>query len=444
MLTPRQITAILITSCTLLILAAPLFANSQVDDQKVYKKLEIFSSVFDEIQNNYVQEINSDEVLDGAIRGLLSSLDPHSSYLSPDEFIEFQEETTGSFSGIGIEITTQDNILIIISPIDNTPAEKAGIKARDQILEIDGQKTSQIGVQQAIKQLRGKRGTKVTLSLKREGRSSPIKVTITRENIPIESVRFVRLPMNIIYSRISSFQANTSHDYLSELNRLKKEGTIKGLILDLRNNPGGLLNQAIGISDLFLTSGRIVYTKGRAEQQNMSFDAHDVGEKNNFPIVVLINGGSASASEIVAGALQDHKRAIILGTRSFGKGSVQNIIPLPNGAALRITTAKYYTPNNRSIQALGITPDVEVPNMLNAQPKKMGKSQLKEADLTHHFNATLGQNTAMAIPPTQKEKEALELIKQDNQIRSAFNILKSVDMYSTYKDSKAGGAKAVQ
>lgn len=436
MFTIKQFATILFTGFTLFFYSQAVYAIEEPDDQQVYKQLEIFSSVLSTIQENYIQEVDSGVVLDGAIRGLLSTLDPHSSYLTPEEFLELQEETTGSFSGIGIEVTTKDNVLTVISPIDGTPGEKAGIQAQDQIIEINGKKTSELGAQEAIKRLRGPQGSEITLSLKRPGKAGFIKVTVTRENIPIQSVKFLMLPSSILYTRITSFQGNTSHDYVENLKKITESSGIRGAIIDLRNNPGGLLSQAIGIADLFLTSGRIVSTKGRSEDQNMVFNAHNVGESNDFPLVVLINGGSASASEIVAGALQAHKRAIILGTQSFGKGSVQSIIPLPNGAGLRITTAKYYTPDDRSIQALGITPDVEVPDATASQNMVSEEKQVTaEADLENHFKN--GDNPKVAkVESTEEEKEIDDLLKKDNQLRSAYNILKSVDMYTNYTNTR--------
>ena len=313
------------------------------------------------LQENYVEEIDTKEVLNGAIRGLLFSLDPHSSYMPPESFKDLQEETRGSFSGIGIEVTIKNDLLTVVSPIADTPADLAGLKANDTIIEIDGVNTKNMGPDEAIKKLRGPAGTSVTLSIHREGWDNLKVITLKREIIPIQSVKAEFLSPGFVYTRITNFQSHTTADFKEKLQALKKKHQINGLILDLRNNPGGLLNQAISIADIFLNKGTIVYTKGRREDQNNVYVAHDNGEKRMYPLVILVNEGSASASEIVAGAIQAHKRGIIVGTRTFGKGSVQTIIPLPDGAGLRMTTAKYYTPDNRSIQALGITPDVEIP-----------------------------------------------------------------------------------
>lgn len=402
-------------------------STSDENEPDVFKQLEIFSSVLATLENHYVNEIDTDEAINGAIRGLLATLDPHSGYLTPEEFDEFQQETFGSFSGIGIEVTTKDNGLTVIAPIDDTPGDRAGIKAQDKIIEIGGEKTTDLGAHKAIKKLRGPQGTKVKITIKRVNVDKPIQLEITRAYIPTKSVHFVQLGTGLIYTRITNFQSNTSHDFSKKLEKEKKNQFIKGLILDLRNNPGGLLGQAISISDLFLKSGEIVSIKGRDSEQNQSFQAHDVGEKNDFPIVVLINGGSASASEIVAGALQAHGRAVILGTQSFGKGSVQNIIPLPNGAGLRMTTAHYYTPNDVSIQAVGITPDIEI-NVTTISTPQKSSINVTEADLSNHLK---NPNSSSVSKSVKNEKQANLLLQNDNQLKAAFNLLKGINLYTT-------------
>lgn len=354
----------------LLLSCRPCFAEiSQADKEITYKQLELFSNILSILQENYVEEIDTKEVLNGAIRGLLYSLDPHSSYLPPESFKDLQDETRGSFSGIGIEVTIKNDLLTIVSPIADTPADKAGLKANDVILEIDGSKTKNMGPYEAIEKLRGPAGTSVTLSIHREGWDELKKMTVKREIIPIQSVKAEFLAPGIVYSRITKFQSHTGNEFKSKLQQLKSEKQIDGLILDLRNNPGGLLQQAVTVADIFLEKGKIVYTKGRKPDQNTVFTAHASNEKRHFPLVVLVNEGSASAAEIVAGAIQAHKRGIIVGTQTFGKGSVQTVIPLPDGAGLRMTTATYYTPDDRSIQAQGITPDVEVPFVACAAPE---------------------------------------------------------------------------
>ena len=379
-------------TCSLLflhfLLASPVFAEfSHEDSAATYKQLEIFSNVLSILQENYVEEIDTKEVLNGAIRGLLFSLDPHSSYMPPEDFKNLQEETRGSFSGIGIEVTIKNDLLTVVSPIADTPANQAGLKANDTIIEIDGANTKDMGPYEAIKKLRGPAGTEVTLSIHREGWDNLKIITLKREIIPIQSVKAEFISPGFVYTRITNFQSHTTADFKSKINELKGKHQINGLILDLRNNPGGLLHQAISIADIFLTKGTIVYTKGRREDQNNRYIAHTNGEKRMYPLVILVNEGSASASEIVAGAIQAHKRGIIVGTRTFGKGSVQTIIPLPDGAGLRMTTAKYYTPDDRSIQALGITPDVEIPFIACLQPEgpNLKRKLIKEADLENHL-----------------------------------------------------------
>jgi carboxyl-terminal processing protease len=416
-------------------------ANAEIsreDRVETYKQLEVFSNVLSILQDNYVEEIDTKEVLNGAIRGLLFSLDPHSSYLPPDAFRELQEETRGAFSGIGIEVTIKNDLLTVVSPISDTPADRAGLKAHDVIIEIDGKKTKNMGPYEAIKKLRGPAGSKVTIAIHREGWDDLKEMEIKREMIPIQSVQAEFISPGIVYTRISNFQSHTVGDFKSKLQKLKSKHQIDGLILDLRNNPGGLLHQAVSIADIFLSKGKIVYTKGRREDQNTIFSAHSTGEKRLYPLVVLVNEGSASASEIVAGAIQAHKRGIIVGTQTFGKGSVQTIIPLPDGAGLRMTTAKYYTPDDRSIQALGITPDVEVPFIPCVQPEKSKSKrvQIKEADLANHLP---GSQTKEAETDTHGiDVEELEnRLQLDNQLRSAYNILKSLNLFSEFKeDSK--------
>jgi len=408
---------------------------SQADKEATYKQLELFSNILSILQEHYVEEINTKEALNGAIRGLLFSLDPHSSYLPPESFRDLQDETRGSFSGIGIEVTIKNDLLTIVSPIADTPADEAGLKANDVILEIEGKKTKNIGPYEAIEKLRGAPGSSVTLSIHREGWDEPKKMTIKREVIPMQSVKAEFLSPGFVYSRITKFQSHTGSEFKSKLQLLKKERPIDGLILDLRNNPGGLLHQAVNVADIFLDKGKIVYTKGRKADQNTVFSAHAGGEKHQYPLVILVNEGSASAAEIVAGAIQAHKRGIIVGTQTFGKGSVQTIIPLPDGAGLRMTTATYYTPDDRSIQALGITPDVEVVFAALSQPEKpkKEKKQVKEADLTNH------------LPGSQKEKqlnsddEAAKLedrLQQDNQLRTAYNIIKSLNVFNNYNKTE--------
>lgn len=406
---------------------------SQKEREKTYTQLEVFANVLSILQDNYVEEIDTVETINGAIRGLLYSLDPHSAYLQPEGFQELQEETQGQFSGIGIEITIKDNILTVISPIEGTPADTAGLRAKDIIVEIDGEKTKEMGAVEAVKRLRGPKGSEVTISVYREGWSELKEFTLKRDIIPLQSVKAFYLAPGFAYTRVTNFQSHTTQDYKDAIGKLTGEDSIKGLILDLRNNPGGLLNQAVSLADTFLEDGLIVYTKGRTEDQNMSFKAHRSSEDYSYPLIVLVNEGSASASEIVAGAIQDHRRGLIVGTTTFGKGSVQTIIPLPGGAGLRVTTARYFTPNGKSIQALGITPDVEVPFVpcnIASDEDPTDKPKLRESDLKNHISA----NESEEDPGAEKEiNDHRERLEKDNQLRTALNILKSLNLYSQFK-----------
>ena len=405
--------------------------SSQKTQEETYRHLETFANVLSILQDNYVEAIDTKEVIDGAISGLLLSLDPHSSYLKPESYQEFQEETQGEFTGIGIEITLKDNVITVIAPIADTPAAKAGIKARDKIIKINGEATKNKTPLDAVKLLRGQKGTEVTISIYREGFKKLKDFTLVRDTIPLHSVKSFLLRPGYGYISISNFQNTTTSEFREHFKTLGNDTRIEGLILDLRNNPGGLLNQAVNLSDLFLDEGLIVYTRGRNSEQDLIFDAH----KNDFsitcPLVVLVNGGSASASEIVAGAIQDHHRGIIIGTRTFGKGSVQTIIPLPDGAGLRMTTARYYTPNGRSIQAKGIIPDVEVESVDYSPPEQNEEEKdfFREIDLNNHMENASDQEEIIDNGVTG---EAEQRLVQDNQLRSAYNILKSLVLYASY------------
>ena len=423
-----------------------------IDDmEETYKNLEIFSNVLSIVQQNYVDDIDTQETIEGAIRGLLSSLDPHSSFMKADDFKELQVETKGSFSGIGIEITVKDDMLTVVSPIEDTPAFKAGIQAGDRIIKIEGESTKEMSLVEAVKKLRGEKGSEVSISVHREGWTDLQEFIIVRDVIPIHSVRANILEPGYGYIRITNFQRNTSHDLESSMDKLLSEGKLKGLVLDLRNNPGGLLDSSVKVVDIFLDEGIIVSTKGRLQDQNMEFSAHSGGPEYDFPIVILINGGTASASEIVAGALQDHKRALILGTQSFGKGSVQTIIPMSDGAGLRLTTARYYTPNGTSIQATGIIPDVLVP-MISGTEEDLPEGHtdvLREKDLRHHLEngGHLKAPEEKPSPPTIDEsnlisdkvtiaEETKEKLKNDNQLNTALLVLKSLNDLSGQNSNK--------
>ena len=379
--------AVLISLC----LGGALFLNGSgravnADTEKVYKNIEIFTEVLRQIEKSYVEPQDSHELIYGAIKGMVQNLDPHSSFMTKEEHQELMLETKGSFTGIGVEITVKDDILTVVSPIEGTPAYNAGMKAGDQIIRIEDAKTKDMSLLEAVKKIRGPKGTKVNLTIMRPGEDKPLEFSITRGVIPLISVRHHFLTPEICYLRISNFQSKTSHDLSSALEDLEGTHDIKGLVLDLRNNPGGLLSQAIEVSDLFLDSGLIVSTKGRVSSQDITASAHKNRVSRKYPIIVLINGGTASAAEIVAGALQDNKRGLVLGTRSFGKGSVQTILPLSDGSGLRLTTARYYTPSGKSIQLKGITPDIELTFIPPVDKKDTpDRKFFREEDLEGHM-----------------------------------------------------------
>ena len=348
-----------------------------------YERLKVFTEVLSLIQANYVDEAKPRDLIYGGIKGMLETLDPHSSFLPPDIFKEMQVETQGSFGGLGIEITVKDRQLTVVAPIEGTPADRAGLHPGDRIVKIDGDPTKDMTLIEAVKKLRGPKGTSVTLTILREESPGPFDLTLVREVIDVKSVRAKDLGDGIAYIRISSFQERTGKDLVKAIEQFQKNG-ISALVLDLRNDPGGLLNQAVQVSDLFLDKGQlIVYTEGRIKNQDLRFSAEHGAQVPKVPMVVLVNGGSASASEIVAGALQDWKRALVLGTKTFGKGSVQTVIPLSDGSGLRLTTAKYYTPKGRSIHGTGIVPDIVVeaprPSVAKGQGGQMEKEKEGEA-----------------------------------------------------------------
>ncbi len=341
-------------------------------DRNIYRNLKLFTEVLDLVEKNYVDEVDSKALIQGAVNGMLKSLDPHSVYLTEEMYKELKVDTEGRFGGVGIEITLVKDVLTVVAPIEDTPAYLAGVKAGDQISKIDGSSTKDITITEAVKKLRGTKGTKVTITIIREGEQAPFDVTITRAEIKVRSVRVKTYEGNYGYIRIAAFQERTSEDVRLALRDLdKKLKPLRGLIIDLRNNPGGLLPQAIDVSDIFLKSGTIVSTKGRVKGMDTRAIARDQGGEPLIPLVVLLNEGSASAAEIVAGALQGNKRAPVIGTRSFGKASVQTIIPLDGGNALKLTTAKYYTPDGRSIHGEGIIPDLEIKYIKPANEKEI-------------------------------------------------------------------------
>lgn len=392
-----------------------------------YETLETFTNILAIVKKNYVDDIETKDLVLGAINGMLSSLDPHSTYLPPDLYKELQMETQGNFGGLGIEITVREGILTVVSPIEDTPAFKVGIKAGDKIIKIESEFTKDMTLMEAVKKMRGPQGSKITISIKRKGTADLLDFTIVRDTIRIRSVRSRLLENHYGYVRIAQFQQRTNRDLEKALNKLVKEGgELKGLVLDLRNNPGGLLTQAVGVSDMFLDSGLIVYTEGRLDHQKQKFFAHNKKSWTEFPMVILVNGGSASASEIVAGAMQDHKRALVLGTKTFGKGSVQTILPLNDRSALRLTTARYFTPKGRSIQAKGIEPDIVLENVprQNAQARAP-RTVLREENLPGHLKGETGSEQEKQADTSSKEKN----IDNDAQLKRALELLKGWEVF---------------
>ena len=402
------------------------------DTKEVYKNIESFTEVLREIEKNYVEPEDPQKLIYGAIKGMVQSLDPHSSFMTKEEHRELMMETRGSFTGIGIEITIRDSILTVVSPIEGTPAYKAGVKAGDKIVRIEKKSTKNMTMMEAVKMIRGPKGTKVKLTIIRKETGKPLEFSITRDVIPLRSVRHHLLTPDIGYVRISNFQSKTSKDLSSSLKALEKDRELRGLILDLRNNPGGLLSQAIKVSDLFLDEGVIVSTKGRNTLQDIEATAHKNKKSRSYPIIILVNSGSASAAEIVAGALQDNKRALILGSTTFGKGSVQTLFPLSDGSGLRLTTAIYYTPSGKSIQARGIEPDIKVAFILpEKRLKEKKRNAIKERDLEGHIEKEipeLKKEEMAGVSPDEKSR-IQKLIDNDNQLRRAIQILKSRNIF---------------
>lgn len=434
--------------------------STQLDsEENTYEKLKIFAEVLSLVESSYVEPVDSKTLIEGAIKGMVKALDPHTSYMPPEAFRDMQVETSGKFGGLGIEISIRDGILTVVSPIEDTPAFNAGIQAGDKIIKIEEESTMDMTLTEAVSLLRGEIGSAVNITVFREGLDAPLLVKIVRDIIKVQSVKKKVYNDTIGYVKIRNFAKTTSNDLDKALAYLDKEGITK-LILDVRNNPGGLLNQAVEVSDRFLANENlIVYTKGRTEDQNMRFTTHDKFKPVNYPMIILVNGGSASASEIVAGALQDLGRAVILGTPTFGKGSVQTIIPLSDGSALRLTTARYFTPSGKVIQENGIVPDIVVERKPVAKLEKDEKDELdkepaekqkmrrflRERDLKKHLKGKTSidgqENEGVGdVDSSVEDKEQAELeedLEKDEQLRHAVSLLSGWDvMVSSYKNKE--------
>lgn len=463
-LVPKRYKTAIVCSCLAISLWIGINAIQEglfAETEKTYEELSLFGDVLDIIEKNYVDPVDPKKLIDGAINGMLYSLDPHSAYLAPDAYKELKIDTKGEFSGVGIVIAMKDNTLKVISPIEGSPAHKAGIKAGDTIISIDGQNTKDMQLWEAVKKMRGQKGSIVQIAIKRDGTESILNFSVKRDVIPITSVVGYTLEPAYGYLRITNFRDNTLGELKEHLGKIEHKDTpLKGLVLDLRDNPGGLLPQAIDVTDTFLEEGIIVSIKGRLPQHSREYSArpNKENEKHSYPIVLLINEGSASASEIVAGALQDHKRALILGATSFGKGSVQSVEPLKDGSALKLTIARYYTPSGRSIQAEGIKPDITVKERSLSKMSEGSHSRIKEKDLKNHISADPTadvkkksenkdeSNTEEERPndpaddptdigdiplPGRSESEIIEaLVTKDNQVIRALEILKSWQIFS--------------
>jgi carboxyl-terminal processing protease len=436
---PKQWISI-ITASLVLVLMAGSFFRIQAEEEKTYQTLKLFTEVLEELEKNYVDEVDGETLIHNAIKGMVGNLDPHSSFMPPEAFDDLQDDTKGEFSGIGIVITMKDSILTVVSPIEGTPAYKAGIQAGDIIIKIDDLSTKDMALWEAVGKMRGPRYKTVLITVVREGETSPLEFALKRDLIPMTSVRSVVLKPGYGYLRVTNFRMNTVDDMEKNLKKLEAAGGLKGLIIDLRDNPGGLLDQAIKISDLFLDDGIIVSIKGRLEKNTQVFNAYPGQEERDYPIVVLINGGSASASEIVAGALQDHSRALILGTTSFGKGSVQTVRPLKDGFGIKYTIARYYTPNGGSIQAKGIQPDIEVEfEILKEKEKKSSVfgRMMKEKDLKNSLKPEETNSEKPEKKKSGKSRQILEAEKlgHDAQVKRALDILVSYGVFSKLNGS---------
>ncbi len=422
---------IIISTCSVSIASANT-EESADNDTLPLDELRTFTEVFAKVKNDYVETIDDRKLIENAIRGMLEGLDPHSAYLDKKSYKDLQEGTSGEFGGLGIEVGMEDGFVKVISPIDGTPAETSGIEAGDLIIRLDDKSVKGMSLNDAVNLMRGKPGSDIVLTIVREGVDKPLSITITRDIITVKSVRSETLEPGFGYVRVSNFQTHTAEDLRKALEKLKEENenNLSGLILDLRNNPGGILNAAVGVSDLFLDSGLIVYTEGRIQDSKLNFNAKPSDILRDAPIIVLVNGGSASASEIVAGALQDHERAIIMGERTFGKGSVQTILPMNDEAALKLTTARYFTPSGRSIQASGIEPDIVIENIRVNSEQHTGAERIKESDLSGHLDNGNGETVNKESEGKNKEKEKKpSLAETDYQLFEALNVLKGLAIH---------------
>ena len=432
----------------------PVTEKKKSSKEDIYRQLNLFGDVFERVRAHYVEEVDDQELIENAINGMLSSLDPHSSYLNEKDFADMREQTKGEFGGLGMEVTMEDGLVKVVSPIDDTPAFHAGIQAGDLITHLDGKPVIGLSLKEAVEIMRGKVGTSIELTVRREGEGELLYLDITRDMIRIRPVKDNIFRNHVGYVRLTTFNENTTDDTEDAIERIKDElgDQLVGFVIDLRNNPGGLLDQAIGVADLFLDRGEIVSTRGRHNIDTKRDNAHSGDIIEDLPIVVLINSGSASASEIVAGALQDHRRALVMGTKSFGKGSVQTVIPLHGHGAMRLTTARYYTPSGRSIQATGIEPDIEVEiaTVETLEYRKTREADLKGALENPGTELTLSPEEEEALKEENekktKEEENAELLQKDYQLNRAVDLIRGLSMYNgkVVTDSPSSGTQTAE
>jgi carboxyl-terminal processing protease len=416
-------------------LTSNVLANKEEAKGLPLDQLRNFSDIFSRIKSDYVEDVTDEALLEHAIRGMLSGLDPHSTYLNADEYNELRIGTSGEFGGLGIQVGMEDGFVKVISPIDDTPAYKAGLESGDLIIRLDDKTVKGMTLNEAVKVMRGKPGTDIELTVVRDGEDKPLKFVVTRDIIKVKSVKNRMLDPGYGYIRISNFQSKTAPQLLDAINKLKEENKaeLKGLILDLRNNPGGVLNAAAEVSDMFIDKGKLVYTEGRIDNSHYEYNAKPGDVLDGAPVVVLINGGSASASEIVAGALQDHKRAIVMGSKSFGKGSVQTIQELRSGGAVKITTARYFTPAGRSIQGEGITPDIILDKYTVTSADDDSITRIKESDLNNHISNPTKSDEAIKNAEDESDeakKNGKVLATEDYQLHEALLLLKGLSLYN--------------
>lgn len=438
-LTPRNLVVLVfgLTLGILFSLGQGVFAERSEDRNLPLDELRTFSEVFAKIKQDYVEPVEDKTLLENAIKGMLSGLDPHSSYLIPEDYEELQAGTSGEFGGLGIEVGMENGFVKVIAPIDDTPAQRAGVEAGDLVIRLDDTPVKGMTLSEAVRVMRGAPGTDITLTIIRDGVEKPLKLTITRDVIKVVSVKSRMLDRGYGYVRITQFQSHTGENLRDAMTALKKEngGSLKGMVLDLRNNPGGVLSAAVAVADAFLKKGIIVYTEGRMDDAKLTFNAKPTDILDGAALVVLVNGGSASASEIVAGALKDHKRGIVMGSKTFGKGSVQTILPMENGSALKLTTARYYTPKGSSIQAKGIEPDIVLDDVKVANVDPSDVDGLQEADLARHLQEELLDDEVPADsvgkikegkPASKKNSKNGDLATEDFALYQALNLLKGI------------------